>query len=208
MIGPERATHAVQQNQEPRRGERGATVIEYGIIVSILLISLSTVITRFQESEASIVVASQNRVGTPPEVLSYNAGAAGNPIAPGGGGGGGGGSTIQTTVSTAGTATAQGSKKWTAIVEMVALDGSGNPVLDAQIAGTWTLTGDDGSLTTSSANCSSDSSGVCNISKWGLQRIPPGTTIVSAEFVIDGVTGQDLVPAAGVIGSTVTIAAP
>ncbi|MFT7598279.1 MAG: Flp pilus assembly pilin Flp [Acidimicrobiales bacterium] len=189
-----------------RSRERGATVVEYAFLTGLLMVALTAVVGQIEESEAEALNDAGGRVGIPEEYSSYS-GRGGSVLPPGGGGGAAGGS-IEASVALSATVSQQGSQKWTTVVDVAITDVSGNPILDGEITGTWIKTYIDGSTQVESGQCTSNSSGTCTLSLWNLHRVPHSSAVVSVQFTVDALTAADVTPAAGAIGSFISVVAP
>jgi hypothetical protein len=181
---------------------RGATAIEYAFLVALFTIPLVEVVEIVQDEQGEHIAESGNRAGTPAE---YSSGVP--PVPPpttlDDGSNGSGNTNIETFASLTISGKRQG-PKWTATAEIAASDVNGS-VSGGVFEGTWEIYDLDGTLDrTVAASCTIDTKGDCTLS---LASLNFGTADKdhSATFIITGLVSEDLVPAAGVIGSTITI---
>ncbi|MEZ5340985.1 MAG: hypothetical protein R2706_05930 [Acidimicrobiales bacterium] len=189
-----------------RRRQRGATLIEYAFLVALLVIPLSRVVGGLQDAEKGRLETSSQRVGMPEEFAS-NTPTGGNGTA-GSGSDTTTNSTAEVTISVTGNSSAQGSKKWTAVVEIEVTSTDGAPILDAELTGTWQRVYADGTTTVEEAHCSADSSGVCTLSLWNLRAAPHESAVDQVIFTVTALTATDATLASGVLGSAITVLHP
>ena len=71
------------------------------------------------------------------------------------------------------------SKRWDATVEAQAVDAGGEPVSNATVSGTWSTGG--------SGSCTTDSSGICSLTKTRIK-----TSVPSVAFTVNDVTHSAL----------------
>ena len=187
-----------------QRNQRGATAIEYAILVAALVIPLNSLIGSFQSGQTDHIQQSAQRVGMPEEFAS-SVTTGSTPVVTSGTD-----SSVpseaEASVSITGTAKTQGTKRWTATIAIQVVNEVGAPILDADVNGTWFTTFADGSTASEAGQCVSDSAGNCGLTLSGLRRLSQANAATSVSFVIDTVTASDTTAASGVSGTTFTIA--
>lgn len=185
-----------------RAKERGATVIEYAFLIVLLVVPLVEVSEAVQDRQSQTISENGARAGTPDE---YSSGVdpTGAPPVFDDGDPGSGATGIETfaTLSISGKKTGN---KWTAVTVIAASDVNG-PVSGGVFEGTWDVFDLDGTLDRSiTATCTIDTNGNCALS---LAKLDFGTAEVdhTATFTITGMVSDDLEPADGVVGSSISI---
>lgn len=186
-----------------RRGrQRGATVIEYSLLVVLLVVPLVEVTEAVRDQQGETITENGSRAGTPDE---YSSGVdpVGAPPVFDDGDLGSGDTGIETFAALSISGKRTGSK-WTAVTVIAASDVNG-PVSGGVFEGTWDVFDLDGSLNRSvSATCTIDTKGNCTLS---LAELNFGTSEKdhSATFTITGLESENLQPASGVVGSSISI---
>ncbi len=189
-----------------RKRQRGAAIIEYAFVVALIVVPITAVIDDVQAAEKDHLESSAQRVGTPEEFASV--------VQPSGNGNAASGTnttvatSLQASIAMTGTASTQGSQKWTSVVVIRVVDGSGNPILDAEITGTWQRVYADGTVTSETAHCSSNSAGDCTLSLWNLRKRPHSQAVDETVFTVTALTATDTTPASGVLGSAISVLSP
>lgn len=186
-----------------RTRQRGAAVIEYAFLIVLAVVPLSSLVGNLQDAEKDRLTTSSQRVGMPEEFAS-NVPPSGN-ATPASGTDTSTTSIAEASITMSGTSSSQGSKKWTATIGVEIVDANGDPILDAEITGTWQRVYVDGTVTTEVAHCSADSSGECTLSLWNLRTSPHVSAVDQVIFIVTGLVATDTSPASGVIGSTVAV---
>lgn len=185
-----------------RRQQRGATLIEYALLITLLVVPLVEVSGRVRDSQGDTITENGNRAGIPDEYSGGVDPSSAGPVFDSGDQG-----TGSTGIETFAALSASGKKKgnkWTAVVAIDASDASGS-VSGGVFDGTWEVFDLDGTLNrTFSSTCTIDTKGTCTLS---LAQLNFGTAEVdhTATFTITGLTSEDLVPGPGVVGSTISI---
>lgn len=182
---------------------RGATAIEYAFLVALFTVPLVEVVEIVQDQQGEQITESGNRAGTPAE---YSSGVP--PVPPpttlDDGSNGSGDTNIETFAALTTRGMREGAK-WTAVAEIAATDANGS-VSGGVFEGTWEIYDLAGTLDrTVAASCTIDTKGDCTVSLASL-NFSTADKDHSATFTITKLDSEDLVPAAGVIGSSVTIA--
>ncbi len=189
-----------------RKRQRGATVIEYAFVVALVVVPLTSVVDNFQAAEKDHLESSAQRVGSPEEFASV--------VQPTGNGNAASGtnttvaSSTEASIAMTGTASTQGSQKWTSVVVIRVVDSASNPILDAEITGTWQRVHADGTITSETAHCSSNSAGDCTLSLWNLRKRPHSQAIDETVFTVTALTAANTTPASGVVGSAISVLSP
>lgn len=182
--------------------QRGATVIEYAFLIVLLVVPLVEVTEAMQDEQGETIAENGARSGIPDE---YSSGVdpVGAPPVFDDGDGGSGETGIETSAAMSITRQKQGNK-WTAVAVIAASDVNG-PVSGGVFEGRWDIFDFDGTLDrTVSASCTIDTKGDCTLS---LANLNFGTAEVdySITFTITDLVSDDLVPAADVIGSSISV---
>ena len=181
---------------------RGATVIEYAFLIALLVIPLVETLEIVRDEQGETISENGARAGIPDE---YSSGVDPADLPPvfDTGSNGSGSTNIETFASLAISGKRTG-PKWTAVAVIAATD-AGGPVSGGVFEGTWDVFDLDGTLNRSiAATCTIDTGGNCSLS---LGNLNFGTAEVdhTATFTITALVSDDLAPAAGVVGSTISI---
>ena len=155
-----------------RSDDRGATLVEYALIVSLVVIAATGAISALESSSSDELNNRTPIVGTPAEQNSLNFGSPSTTL---------GGATTTTVAPPPGavvvhvsgiTGSAQTSTagNWVATARITVVDDLGAPVAGISVTGAWAPT--TGSATTS---CTTDDSGQCNVTQSGMKRSGAGS---------------------------------
>lgn len=185
-----------------RSNERGATAIEYAFLVALMAVPLVEVVEIVRDEQGEVIAENGARAGVPDE---YSSGVdpAGQPPVFVNGSSGSGTTGIETSAALSISGKRKG-QKWTATVVISATDVNG-PVSGGVFEGTWEVFDLDGTLNrTLTATCTIDTKGDCTLS---LADLNFGTADKdhAVTFTITDLVSDDLVPAAGVVGSTISV---
>jgi Flp pilus assembly pilin Flp len=160
--------------------ERGATLPEYALLVSLVVVVSMAAIQATQEEAGDRVRNSDARIGLPADAANYSVGATTTTLQ----------ATTTTTIApaqalvvgsvTATPAPSQGSpaSKWIANATITAHNGLGATVAGAVITGSWSTSGSG-----STGTCTTDSSGVCTVQRADLNDGTP-----TERFTVTGMT--------------------
>lgn len=185
-----------------RGRQRGATAIEYALLVALMAVPLVEVVEIVRDEQGEVISENGARAGIPDE---YSSGVdpAGAPPVFENGTNGSGTTGIETSAALSISGKRKGSK-WTAVVVIAASDTNG-PVSGGVFEGIWEVFDLDGTLDrTVNASCTIDTKGDCSLS---LADLNFGTADKdhSVIFTITDLVSDDLVAAPGVVGSTISV---
>ncbi|MFP5255709.1 MAG: Flp family type IVb pilin [Acidimicrobiia bacterium] len=179
-----------------RNDDRGATLVEYALLVALILVVSIGAIQRVQDDSGDKLVADEERVGTAEDNAFYASGST-TTTAP-----------VGTTTTTAPTTAMQPSSlvaspapnnsgnKWIAHVTVTITDSSGNPVTGAEVQGSWT----DPNPAVATQCTTTAPSGTCSMQRTDLNDNKP-----TAQFTITGVTAPGYSWTVGTGSTTVSV---
>ncbi len=158
--------------------ERGATMVEYALIVGLILVVSITAISKVQTNGKSRLAASDSRISTGTDNQYYSSSGTVPPVS----------STTSTTSAsiavhlgsspTINVQNAQGNK-WTVTVTFTLLDGSNNGVIGARLDGSFS----DGTGQPTAVNCTtSTSSGLCTVQFNGINDNRTSVTFAASSI--------------------------
>lgn len=166
------------------RHERGATMVEYALLVSLLVVVSLGVIQSLEDKGESKVASRSDGIGQPTESNELSGPGTTSPTTPPT-------STPPPTPLTvhigtlAGTASQSGND-WSATVTITVLDADGNPAQGVTVTGAWSLPG-------GGTTCSpTDATGECSITSASFQRKPDAGSVPSVTFTIVALSGANI----------------
>lgn len=162
--------------------ERGATLVEYSLIIAlVVVVSLGALTTMTDRGEARLA-ARAGAAGTPSESIGALPAGGGGGGTTGGTTGGGGGTTVTATIgpsNMSGQASDAG-QKWIAQIT-IRVTSSAGPVSGATITGSWDAGGNNGD-----SECTTDAAGECTV-----QRTNINDNNSSTSFTVEELTSGD-----------------
>jgi Flp pilus assembly pilin Flp len=183
------------------RGDRGATLVEYALILGLVAVVCIGVISWLGDASEEKVDTRSDSIGKPVESNALTG--------PGGGGGGGSsGTTDGGTVSSTGhIGTITGTKSsnppdWSATVTVTVVDNFGAPIPGLTITGSWSTAG-------GGTTCSPTSTaGSCPITSGSFKKSGNGS-VAELTFTVTGISGNGFnYDSDSNTSSSITITAP
>ncbi len=164
------------------RRDRGATLVEYALLVGLLVVVSLGVIQNLEDKGGSKVASRSDGIGQPTEANDLSGPGTTSPTTP------------PTTapppspvtvhVGTLAGATSTSGGDWSATVTITVLDADGNPAQSVSVTGSWTIPG-------GGTTCTTDANGECAITSVSMKRNGNGS-VPSIEFAIVNLGGAQV----------------
>lgn len=177
-------------------GDRGATLVEYALIVALVMVVSISAISKVQSNGKSRLAASDARISTGTDNQYYSSAGTVPPTVP---------PTTATTsppiaVHLGSSPTIQvqnaASSKWTVTITFTLLDGSNNGVIGARLDGSFS----DGSGPSTSVNCTtSASNGLCTVQFNGINDNRSSVTFTTSSITGGSFSWQPQSPGEGIL---------
>ena len=162
------------------RGERGAVMPEYALIVALIVVATISVIVTVADRGENRLEGSDARIGTPVDAANYSGSATTTTIQSSTTTTAVSGQTVQVGALTKSPNPSQGSpaSKWIANVTIEARDGTGALVAGVVVTGQWSSNGSG-----KAGTCTTGVTGTCSVQRIDLEDSSPTET-----FTVTGMT--------------------
>lgn len=186
-------------HEQDRQRDRGASLVEYALLVALFGLVLVASVDALQGSEADHLESSSQRIGMPDldqsppgSTTSTTTGEGPSPTEPPP-------ESVVVIVEAPTTSAEESGNNWRARIEFL-VSGSGLAREGVVISGFWDPSG--GGQTTTS--CTTTSAGTCEMVRWNMSK----NTYDQATFTITSISGPGYSPAPGMIGAEFVVLAP
>ncbi len=183
-----------------RASDRGATLVEYALLVALFGLVLVASVDALQGSETEYLESSSDRIGMPDldasppgATTTTGPGEGPQPTEPPP-------DSVLVQIEAPTVSADEQGNNWRARIDFLA-SGSGLAKEGVVISGFWSPSGGGGQTTTS---CTTDSAGTCQMVRWNMSK----DTYDQATFTITSVSGPGYSPAPGMIGTEIVVFAP